>query len=132
MPPAREAAWLQKADNDLLAADNNLAASRVPFDAVCFHCQQAAEKSLKGLLVFLGTGAPRTHDLLAVLEQIKPLLTSDIEAKVRSACIVLNPYAIEIRYPDEAVFPTVEDAGEAREAAGVVVQWVRSLIQRTR
>jgi HEPN domain-containing protein len=50
MPPAREVAWLQKADNDLLAADNNLAASKVPFDAVCFHCQQAAEKSLKGLL----------------------------------------------------------------------------------
>lgn len=132
MSPAREAAWLQKADNDLLAADNNLAASRVPFDAVCFHCQQAAEKSLKGLLVFLGTEAPRTHDLLAVLERIKLLLSSDIEVKVRDACIVLNPYAIEIRYPDEAVFPTVEDAGEAREAAGVVVQWVRSLMQRTR
>jgi predicted nucleotidyltransferase len=34
--------WLAKAENDLLNADNNLAASQVPCDTVCFHCQQAA------------------------------------------------------------------------------------------
>ena len=34
--------WLAKADNDLLNADNNLSSERVPFDTVCFHCQQAA------------------------------------------------------------------------------------------
>ena len=33
--------WLAKAKNDLLNADNNLKADNVPFDTVCFHCQQA-------------------------------------------------------------------------------------------
>jgi len=40
--------WIEKARSDLLNADNNLAASRVPYDTVCFHCQQAAEKLMKG------------------------------------------------------------------------------------
>jgi HEPN domain-containing protein len=36
------AQWLKKADNDLLNVRNNLAARKVPYDTVCFHCQQAA------------------------------------------------------------------------------------------
>ena len=39
--------WLAKANNDLLNVDNNLNADKFPFDTVCFHCQQAAEKLLK-------------------------------------------------------------------------------------
>lgn len=30
--------WFQKAKNDLLNADNNLNAEKVPYDTVCFHC----------------------------------------------------------------------------------------------
>ena len=48
--------WLSKATNDLLNADNNLKSDVVPFDTVCFHCQQAAEKLLKAYLV--GNGKP--------------------------------------------------------------------------
>lgn len=36
--------WVEKAEHDLLNIDNNLAASHVPWDTVCFHAQQAAEK----------------------------------------------------------------------------------------
>lgn len=39
--------WVAKARNDLLDADSNLAAGRIPTDTVCLHCQQAAEKLLK-------------------------------------------------------------------------------------
>ena len=47
--------WLIKGRNDLLNADNNLRSEEVPFDTVCFHCQQAAEKFLKAYLVGNGT-----------------------------------------------------------------------------
>lgn len=47
-------AWLAKADNDLLNIDNNLAAEQVPWDTVCFHAQQVAEKVLKAYLVYHG------------------------------------------------------------------------------
>ena len=43
-------AWLEKADSDLLCIENNIAADRVPWDAVVFHAQQAGEKVLKALL----------------------------------------------------------------------------------
>lgn len=29
----------------------------------CYHCQQSAEKYLKGYLVLYGKNPPRTHDL---------------------------------------------------------------------
>lgn len=65
--------WMRKAENDLLAADNNLASRHIPCDVVCFHCQQAAEKLLKGLLLSLGAQPLRTHDLLALLEEARGL-----------------------------------------------------------
>ena len=40
-------AWVSKAENDLLNVQNNLQAQKVPWDTVCFHCQQAAEKYLE-------------------------------------------------------------------------------------
>jgi HEPN domain-containing protein len=39
--------WLAKAMNDLLNADNNLKSEQIPFDTVCFHCQQAPENFSK-------------------------------------------------------------------------------------
>jgi HEPN domain-containing protein len=60
-------AWLVKAENDLLNIRNNLQASRVPWDTVCFHAQQAAEKLLKGFLVHHAQAPPRSHDLVALL-----------------------------------------------------------------
>jgi HEPN domain-containing protein len=53
-PESNYAAWIAKAENDLLNVENNLLASRVPWDTVCFHAQQVAEKLLKAFLVFRG------------------------------------------------------------------------------
>ena len=64
--------WVAKASNDLLNADNNLRSAEIPYDTVCFHCQQAVEKLLKGYLACLGQSPPVTHDLLLLLEKILP------------------------------------------------------------
>jgi HEPN domain-containing protein len=66
-PRSNCAAWLAKAENDLLNIENNLSARRVPWDTICFHAQQAAEKLLKGFLVSHGRELIRTHDLIALL-----------------------------------------------------------------
>jgi HEPN domain-containing protein len=47
---AEARAWLQKASNDLRGADIDLAASPPLLEDALFHCQQAAEKSMKGFL----------------------------------------------------------------------------------
>lgn len=116
--------WLAKAKNDLLNADNNLKAANIPFDTVCFHCQQASEKLLKAFLIANGEPAPISHDLLYILEKIIPL--NPDAGKLQDDLVILMPYAVEIRYPDDWFMPTVADAKEAREAAERVMIWLKS------
>ena len=118
--------WVAKAQNDLLNADNNLNAERIPFDTVCFHCQQAAEKILKAYLVANGQTPPFTHDLLLLLERILPLNPEADD--LRDALALLIPYAVEIRYPDDGFSPSAEDANEAREAAEQVMKWLNAIL----
>jgi HEPN domain-containing protein len=87
--------WVRKAEHDLEAARRIIAIEEgCPFDTVCFHCQQAAEKYLKCLLTYAGIQAPRTHDLHALaalipLEQCFPVRVEDLAE--------LNPYAINVQ-----------------------------------
>ncbi len=67
--------WLLKAKNDLLNVDNNLKADLIPFDTICFHCQQAAEKLLKAYLVGNNKSYPITHDLL-LLKGFSPTIST--------------------------------------------------------
>ena len=68
--------WLAKAENDLLNIENNVKASEIPWDTICFHAQQAAEKFLKAFMVFHGQRLVRTHDLVALLAACVPLNSS--------------------------------------------------------
>lgn len=118
--------WIAKAKNDLLNVDNNLKAEEIPFDTVCFHCQQAAEKLLKAYLVANGNSYPASHDLILILEKI---LLLNVSAEVlRNDLALLMPYAVEIRYPDDWFMPTEEDAKEAREAVSHVTLWLQGVL----
>lgn len=57
-PKSNVSAWLRKAEHDLLNIENNLASKEIPWDTVCFHAQQAAEKILKAF-----SGFSRTRSL---------------------------------------------------------------------
>ena len=118
--------WVNKAKNDLLNADNNLNSDNIPHDTVCFHCQQAVEKLLKAFLVYKEQNIPRTHDLLSILELIKPL--EDSVEVLRDYLVILNPYAIEIRYPDTLSMPVLEDSKEARDASERVLTWLKKIL----
>jgi HEPN domain-containing protein len=68
---------------------------------VCFHCQQCAEKYLKGLLEELARPVPKTHDLeglLGCLLPYHPTLRS-----LRRGMDFLTQFAVETRYPGENV-----------------------------
>ena len=118
--------WLAKARNDLLNADNNLKSELIPFDTVCFHCQQAAEKMLKSYVVGNKQEHPITHDLLLILEKILPL-NSEAE-NLRDSLAILMPYSVEIRYPDDWYMPTEDDAKEARDSADKVMKWLENAL----
>jgi HEPN domain-containing protein len=120
--------WIEKARSDLLNADNNLAAREIPCDTICFHCQQAAEKLLKGFMVARGCEYPITHNLFVILEKV---LEFDPTAdSLRETLAILNPYSVEVRYPGDAWMPTPGDAREARQAAQKVFDWMESRCER--
>ena len=96
-------AWLTKARNDLLNIENNLRSETIPWDTVCYHAQQAAEKALKAYLLFHRTPIPRTHDLLSLLARCVEH-DSSLSA-LEDACISLNAYATGSRYPTDTFEP---------------------------
>ncbi|MBU4173300.1 MAG: HEPN domain-containing protein [Actinobacteria bacterium] len=91
--------WIEKAENDLRNAEYTLTLQdNCPFDTICFHAQQCAEKYLKGLLFFLSISFPKTHDL----EALTSLVPDDISLGLdMGAVLSLNRYTIEARYPGD-------------------------------
>jgi HEPN domain-containing protein len=118
------AEWIRKAERDYRVAER-LAQSRPPeHDIVCFHCQQAAEKFLKALLIELGLTVPRTHNLEDLLELLKPHHASLVALK--RGLDFLTQFAVETRYPG---FPTRRSqANAARRWADQVRAAVRKIL----
>lgn len=118
--------WFQKAENDLLNVENNLKAERYAHDTVCFHCQQVAEKYLKGFLAWQQTPFVQTHDLLALLEQIRQIVGEGANS-LSTSLLLLDRYSVSIRYPQEyEEEPDEGEVQEAVEAARTIRGWVRS------
>ena len=55
--------WLRYAEEDLTTTETLLRQPHVVPRHVCWFAQQAAEKTLKAVLIFLQIDFPRTHDL---------------------------------------------------------------------
>jgi HEPN domain-containing protein len=71
----------------------------VPDEIVCFHCQQSAEKDLKGFLVKRDIEPPKIHNLLDLLRMCQEIIPdfSILSAK----CTFLNQYGVMPRYPSD-------------------------------
>lgn len=98
--------WLRKADGDLRAA-YRLADAPEDFDAVAFHCQQAAEKYLKARFALTGEVPPRTHDLRRLMSALQS--TETFTAAEEIMADLLTPFGVAIRYPGEDDEPPVVD-----------------------
>ncbi len=89
--------WVQKAENDLINAEHTLTLKeRCPYDTICFHAQQCAEKYLKALLVFLAIPFPKIHD---VAELLAMLPAGSLPELSPAEVAPLNPHAVATRYP---------------------------------
>jgi len=118
--------WLLKADADLAVAEHLLSDDTGFHEAVCFHCQQAAEKHLKALLVWREVDFPRTHDLQELLD-LAETANRHVAADLRDA-IALTPYGVELRYPGDRPTATLAQARQAVELARLVREKVMPLL----
>ena len=118
---ARE--FFRKADHDIQSVLNNLNAQIIPHDVVCFHCQQAAEKYLKGFLAWHGVVYERTHDLGVLVEQCARVL--DNFGGLGPEIELLTAYAVRVRYPSDMDDPGPEESHGAFESMTVICQRVK-------
>jgi HEPN domain-containing protein len=117
-------ALLKKAANDLVAARATVATGKA-FDTVCFHSQQAVEKSLKAILALQDVEYPWRHDLGELLELVKPLAPE--VAPFEDRILGMTPFAVEIRY-DEEFEPSIDEANKALQTALEVYQLISAII----
>ncbi len=98
-----------------------------PIEIICYHCQQAAEKGIKALIMHCGAegGMPKLHDLSFLLNQIKNKVS--IEDKYYDYADTLTPYGVTIRYPNE-LFLEERHTKKAIQYADEIIQWVDSIV----
>lgn len=115
--------WLRLAKEDLDNAAHDLAAAPPFLKSALFHCQQAAEKALKGFLTWRDVRFRRVHDLDVIGAQCAEVDASLAELVDRVAS--LSVYASRFRYPGAPWEPTAEEAAAgcqlAREAVEAVL-----------
>jgi len=116
--------WIEKAENDLINAEHTLTMTeKCPFDTVCFHAQQCAEKYLKAFLLSRSIEFPKTHDLRLLIQMVHVDDKLDLDLP---RVLGLNRYSIESRYPDDFEAFTRQEAEEAVKIARQVRKEVRN------
>lgn len=120
--------WLSYAEADLGVAMHLFKTYQPkPLQIICFHCQQAAEKAVKSVIVSKGSegGLPRKHDLFLLLNQIKNMVV--IDDKFYDYADMLAPYGVAMRYPNE--LPLEERHAEmAINMAGEIMEWAKRIV----
>jgi HEPN domain-containing protein len=130
MPPKKST--LGTAQEWLKRAKGNLALAKQPkpkeafWDDLCFDAQQAAEKSIKAVLVHRRIDFPKTHNIRALLELVDPT-GSQISKEIWQA-IDLTNYAVETRYPGTAEPVTRNEYRQAVALAQKVVKWAENIV----
>lgn len=126
-PGAEARRWLGYARDDLAAAELLLNQPGVPPRYACFQAQQAAEKAIKVVLVYLQLDYPKRHDL----DFLRDLVPEGWRVKTDHPDLArLTEWAVEARYPGDWADPTAADASRAVEQARAVVASVaRDLVE---
>ena len=94
--------WIEKADHDFGSA--KLIFIHVPdyYNTIAFHCQQAAEKYLKALLIYYEIEFQRSHNLIYLLDLLSDKI--EISEDIYDNAILLNGFSVQIRYPDRKIY----------------------------
>jgi HEPN domain-containing protein len=118
--------WLNKARRDLDSAHKLSADPDQYLDTAIYHCQQAAEKVLKGFLVFHDRRFEKTHDVRALIEQARTIDGGFTEWQEIGQN--LTKYAAAFRYPSETIEPDQAEFEQAVKDAEALYTFVLSLL----
>ncbi len=116
--------WQRLAEMDLRSAEYLLNMYHVPVEIICYHCQQSAEKYLKGYLVLHGINPPKIHDL----DELRKLCMkwSDTFKDIADQCSDLTVYGVQPRYPMELMLEE-QDMWQALNSAKAIRDFILAI-----
>ena len=123
--------WLDRALLDLTAARRLGTGDDPLWETAVYHCQQAAEKAVKGYLVFKDRRSKKTHDVEDLVKTAEEYETRFVAW--HDAAKLLTPYAQEFRYPVEGrerMEIDDEHYRQAEQAAAGFFSFVCSLLPK--
>lgn len=92
--------WRQFAEMDFLSAAHLFKTMRpIPYEIICYHCQQATEKNIKAIILSKSGILQKTHDLGLLLDLLSEKI--EIPEGIYDSCDNLTPYGVKARYPQE-------------------------------
>lgn len=104
-----------------------------PLNVICYHCQQAAEKAVKALIVYFGSqgGMPKVHDISFLMNQIKNTVREEKGIELGHDLLVtansLSKYGVAPRYPNE-IEVDEQQVKKALTDSETILKWVDSVI----
>jgi len=124
----RYESWLERAKSSLeiskIAISNN-----VYYEDLCYQAQQAAEKGLKGLLIYYGIEPEFTHNIGILLNELEKY--TEVTSNIREAMELTN-YAVQTRYPGDYAEITKEEYKKAVKIAKDCLDWVENNIKENK
>jgi HEPN domain-containing protein len=136
MPPPDEQTkrvielWITHARSDLALARSQHIQDAIPA-AYAFHAQQAAEKSLKAVLIHHGIDPPRTHNVRDLVAQVERDTPDRLPEPLHDGAHDLTQYAVESRYPDVLGDVPERDVEAAVTTAGDIFEWALGILGLT-
>jgi HEPN domain-containing protein len=112
--------WFEKADNDIITAKKSIDCPPIVLDSACFHCQQAIEKYLKAYILYQGKDIKKTHNI----NFLKDTCTEYDPDFENFDFKELSVFAVDIRYPDDSLVPTLDEAKEYIQLAEEIKELV--------
>ena len=88
--------WFAFAKRDLESAKFLINMNPKPLEIICYHCEQSAEKYLKGYIILNENKSERTHDLIVLNNKCKAIDASF--ETIEDDCIELVPYGVQVKH----------------------------------
>jgi HEPN domain-containing protein len=123
----RYESWIERAKSSLELAQAKII-RHIHYEDLCFQLQQAAEKALKGLLIYYGREPEFTHNIEILLKEIRNF--TPIPENIKEA-VQLTNYAVQTRYPGEYEEITKEEYEDSIKIATLCLDWVENKIKDT-
>jgi HEPN domain-containing protein len=123
----RYEAWIERAKSSLELAQAKII-RHIHYEDLCFQLQQAAEKALKGLMIYYGFEPEFTHNIEILLKELKKF--TEIPENIKESAQLTN-YAIQTRYPGEYDEISKDEYEKSLKIASICLDWVENKIKES-